>query len=292
MKNTTIIIGDSAPMTPEIVEKFGFNVVEFKIDWPEEAGIFGKNLFEKMREAKRMNVKTTPKTSQPSIGAFKKAYEQAFKKAPNVLAITISSGISGTYNSAIQAKKMFSAEEQKRIFVVDSFNADAAETMLAIKAAEMDEIGMEAEKIAKKIESLKPQTKLFGMIESPYWLEAGGRLSHPIAVLLEQMQKIGMRPLLSIIDGVIKPANLKMQAKDTANALFKQIEGLVKEPLAQGKKISIGISHSDTLFEAEKLKDLIIKNFPEIKIEFLTTMGPAIGSHTGPGTLICCFVED
>jgi fatty acid-binding protein DegV len=97
---------------------------------------------------------------------------------------------------------------------------------------------------------------------------------------------------LSIIDGVIKPANLKMQAKDTANALFKQIEELVKEPLAQGKKISIGISHSDTLFEAEKLKDLIIKNFPEIKIEFLTTMGPAIGSHTGPGTLICCFVED
>jgi fatty acid-binding protein DegV len=106
------------------------------------------------------------------------------------------------------------------------------------------------------------------MIESLIGLKRS-RLSHPIAVLLEQMQKIGMRPLLSIIDGVIKPANLKMQAKDTANALFKQIVELVKEPLAQGKKISIGISHSDTLFEAEKLKDLIIKNFPEIKIEFL-----------------------
>ena len=292
MKNLAIIIGDSAPITPEIVEKFEFNIIEFKIDWPEEAGIFGKNLFEKMREAKRMNVKTTPKTSQPSIGTFKKAYEQAFEKASNILAITISSGISGTYNSAVQAKKMFNEEEQKRIFVIDSFNADAAETLLAIKAGEMVKQGMAPEEIAKKIEDLKPKTKLFGMVESPYWLEAGGRLSHGVAVLLEQMQKIGMRPLLSIIDGMVKPANLKMQAKDTANALFKQIESLIKDPLAQGKKISIGISHSDTLFEAEKLKELLIKNFPEIKIEFLADMGSVIGAHTGPGTLVSCFIED
>jgi fatty acid-binding protein DegV len=83
-----------------------------------------------------------------------------------------------------------------------------------------------------------------------------------------------------------------MQAKDRANALFKELESQAKPDLAKNKKITLAISHSDDLFEAEKLKELVIKNYPQIKIEFLTLMGPAIGSHTGPGTLICCFTED
>jgi DegV family protein with EDD domain len=272
MRNTTIIIGNSAATTQEVVQKFGFLIVDFKVDWPEEPGVSGNNLFEKMREAKRMGVKTTPKTSQPSIGAFKKAFEEALEKTQYALAITISSGISGTYNSAFQAKKMFDEEKQKRIFIVDSFNADAAETLLAIKAAEMDENGIAIDEIVKKLEILKPNTKLFGMLESPYWLEAGGRINHTVAVLLEQMQKIGMRPLLTMKDGVVKPANLKMQAKDTANALFKELETLAKAGFAENKKITLAISHSDDLFEAEKLKDMLIKSYPQIKIEFLTLM--------------------
>jgi len=278
-------------MTEELMQRFGFIIAPFKLDWPEGENLSG-DMFTKMREAKKQGVKTTPKTSQPSMGLFKKAFDEALQKSQYVLAITISSVISGTYNSAVQAKKMFNEEDQKRIFIVDSYNADAAETLLAIKAGEMDEQGVGIEEIAQKLEKQKNQTKLFGMLEGPYWLEAGGRISHTVAVLMEQMQKLGMRPLLSMIDGAVKPANLKMQAKDTANALFKQVESIIKEPLAQGKKVSIAISHADNPTEAKSLEELFAKNYPQAKIEFTAAMGPVIGAHVGPGALICCTVQD
>lgn len=291
MKNTTIVLGQSAPMTEELMQRFGFIIAPFKLDWPEGESLPG-DMFTKMREAKRSGMKTTPKTSQPSMGLFKKAFDEALQKTQYVLAITISSVISGTYNSAVQAKKMFNEEDQKRIFILDSYNADAAETLLGIKAGEMDEQGISIEEIVKKLEEQKNQTKLFGMLEGPYWLEAGGRISHTVSVLMEQMQKLGMRPLLSMIDGAVKPANLKMQAKDTANALFKQIESIIKEPLAQGKKISIAISHADAAEEAKKLEEIFAKNYPQVKIEFVAPMGSVIGAHVGPGALISCTIQD
>jgi fatty acid-binding protein DegV len=136
------------------------------------------------------------------------------------------------------------------------------------------------------------KTFLFGMLESPKWLEAGGRINHALAVILTQMQKIGMRPVLSVIDGVIKPANLRMQAKDTADALFKQVEGIIKKPLSENKKCSIAISHADNLLEAQKLRTLIEDKYPEVKVEFISVTSAVIGSHVGPGILICCSIEE
>ena len=95
-----------------------------------------------------------------------------------------------------------------------------------------------------------------------------------------------------MIDGMVKPANLKMQAQDTANALFKQTESVIKDPLANNKKVSVAITHADNLAEAQKLKELFIKNYPQIKIEFVATMGPVIGAHVGPGALISCTIQD
>ncbi|MFA5013106.1 MAG: DegV family protein [Candidatus Paceibacterota bacterium] len=287
-----IIVGESAPTTPDIVAKYGFATVPFKIDWPEFDTIKGNTLFQKMREAKKQGIKTTPKTSQPSIGIYKKAFDEALVDNEYILAITISSGISGTYNSAIQAKKMFSEDAQKKIYVFDTFNADAAESLFAIKAGDMAVQEKTIDEVMAKLEELKPSAKLYGFLDDPYWLEAGGRISHAVAVIMAQMQKIGMRPLLSMKDGVVKPANLKMQAKDTADALFKQLESIVKDPLADGKKVSVAISHADNPGEAENLKKMIEEKYPSAKIEFVTETGPVIGAHIGPGSLICCCLID
>jgi DegV family protein with EDD domain len=292
MKNISIIIGESASITQELINKFDFIVAPFVMEWPEGENLKGNNIFEKMREAEKQGIKTTPKTSQPSIGVFKKAFEEALKNSESVLAITISAKISGTYNSAIQAKKMFDDETQKKIFVLDTVNADAAESLLAIKAAEMAEQGISGEEILKNLEILSTKTFLFGMLESPKWLEAGGRLSHALSVILTQMQKIGMRPVLSVIDGVIKPANLRMQAKDTADALFKQVESIIKKPLSENKSCNIAISHADNLEEAQKLRTLLLDKYPQVKIEFLSITSMVIGCHVGPGTLICCSIEN
>ncbi|MFA5431489.1 MAG: DegV family protein [Candidatus Paceibacterota bacterium] len=292
MKKASIIIGNSAATTEEIINKYGFVVIPFIMEWPEGEGLKGENIFEKMREAEKQDIKTTPKTSQPSIGLFKKAFEEELKDSENIIAITISSGISGTYNSALQAKKMLDNETQKRIFILDSLNADLSESLLAIKAAEMLEQGKTVEEIFKSLEASLPTVFLFAMIESPKWLEAGGRLSHALSVILTQMQKIGMRPILSMKDGVIKPANLKMQAKDTAEAMLRQFEDVTKKPFSENKTCRVAISHADNLEGAQKLRTLIEEKYPQIKVEFISLTSMVIGCHVGPGTLLCCSIEN
>ena len=256
MKNLTIILGQSAPMTDELMQRFNFIIAPFKLEWPDGENLTG-DMFVKMREARRLGIKTTPKTSQPSMGLYKKAFEEGLSKTQFVLAIAISSAISGTYNSAMQAKKMFSEEEQKRIFVLDTYCADGGETLLGIQAAEMDEQGMTPEEIMQKLEALKINTKLFGMLEGPYWLEAGGRISHPVSVLMEQMQKLGMRPILSIIDGLVKQVNLKMKAKKPATELFKQLDNTFKKQLPPDKSAVLGIFNHKNLIQHTKLEEIL-----------------------------------
>jgi DegV family protein with EDD domain len=284
MKTTTIIVGESSSIPNELVQKYEMYLITFPIDWPEGEVIIGKNIFEKMRKAKEQGIKTFPKTSQPAMGIYKKAYDEVLSKGQDVICITISSKISGTYNSAIQAKKMLSENDQKKVFVFDTFNADSTEALAAIKATELAEQGKTAEEIYNYL--LNSKLHIFAMVESPRWLEAGGRINGTIAGALEAMQKIGMRPVLGIKDGVIKPTTLKMQAKDTANALLKELLGIKKN------KLKISISHADNINEAEKLKKLIEENIPQSKIEFINFTSTVIGAHVGPGTIIVCALEE
>jgi fatty acid-binding protein DegV len=83
-----------------------------------------------------------------------------------------------------------------------------------------------------------------------------------------------------------------MQANDTASALFKQTESIIKKGIEEGKNYKIGISHADSIEEAEKLKKLFEENYPQVKVAFVSITGAVIGSHVGPGSLICSSIEN
>ena len=284
MKKTTIVAGESSSIPSELAKENEIVLVPFIMDWEEGKNYEGENIFQKMRNGKKQGMKTFPKTSQPSIGTYKKIFEELLKQGQEIVCITISSKISGTYNSAFQAKKMLNEESQKKIFIFDTMNADATEALAAIKAAELAKKGEPAEAIFNSLDISK--LHLFGMVESPRWLEAGGRISSTIAGILESAQKIGLRPVLGLKDGLIKPTTVKMKAKDTAEALFKELQGLKKNNLR------ISITHGDNLEEALKLKNLIEQNIPQSKIEFVGPISIVIGAHTGPGTIVLCTLED
>jgi len=293
MKKIALIICNFSSSTKEVLKKYNIFSIESNPLWPEESLLTGNNIFEKMRDAKKKGIKSIPKTSQPSMGTFKKYFENALKENDEVICITISSKISGTYNSATQTKKILSSDVQERIHIIDSNNIDAAETLLAIKAREIISLGGEISEIINKINTYIPKLYFYGMTENPDQMEAGGRINHVLAIALSQMQKIGMRPILHIDDGVVKAANLRMNAKDTAEALFKQFQDINKKSLSLGTNYLVAISHADNMVEAEKLKSLFENNYPkQVKIEFISMTGVFIGSHVGPGTLMCSTLEE
>lgn len=293
MEKVAVIVCNFASINDETINKYGIVPIISQPYWPEESSLIGDNIFQKMRDARKKGIKSSPKTSQPSLGTFKKYFEEALKNNNEVICITISSKISGTYNAALQTKKLFSPEIQNKIHIIDSNNIDAAESLLAIKAFEIIKQENDIEKIINIVSSYIPKTYFYGMTENPDQMEAGGRISHVLAVVLSQMQKLGMRPILHMDDGVVKAANLKMNAKDIAEALFKQFEDLNKESLSKGKTYRVAISHADNIAGAEKLKSLFESKYPsQVKIDFISMTGVFIGSHVGPGTLMCCILEE
>ncbi|MDD4531297.1 MAG: DegV family protein [Candidatus Pacebacteria bacterium] len=290
---TAVLVCNFASISEEAANSYGIVPIVSPLNWPESESLVGENIYQKMKDALKKGIKTLPKTSQPSIGTFKKYFENALKENDHLICITISSKISGTHNAALQTRKFFPEDIQKRIRIIDSNNIDAAESLLAIKAVELSKKEEDIEKIVEEIESYVPKTYFYGMTENPDQMEAGGRIGHVLAAVLSQMQKIGMRPILHMKEGVVKPANLRMNAKDISEALFNQFEDTYKKSLSEGKMFKVAISHADNISGAERLKSLFEKKHPsQAKIEFVSMTGIFIGSHVGPGTLMCGVLEE
>lgn len=290
MNKPGLVIGESSALPEELTQRYGIaEIIPFIVDWPDQEDVSKNNIYEKMRNAQKQGVKTTPKTSQPAVGLYKKAYDNLLAQDKEIICLTISSKLSGAFNSALQAKKLFDEETQKKIFVLDTLNVDVGEALLVIKAKELIEKGESAENIFHSLESLPSKVHLFGMLESPKWLEAGGRISSAVARIMEKMQELGMRPILKVKDGEVKPANFKMQAKDTATALLKEVKNLVKKNPGQYRA---AISHADNLEEAKRLEKMVQENLPEVKIEFINVSSFVIGAHVGPGTILIALLQE
>ncbi|MFA5729692.1 MAG: DegV family protein [Candidatus Paceibacterota bacterium] len=293
MEKVAVLVCNFASINEATINKYNIVQIVSTPYWPEGDSLVGDNIFQKMRDARKKGIKSSPKTSQPSMGTFKKYFEEALKNNDEVICITISSKISGTYNAALQTKKLFSPDIQEKIHIIDSNNIDAAESLLAIKAIEIIKNEKDIKAVVEKINSYILKTYFYGMTENPDQMEAGGRISHVLAVILSQMQKIGMRPILHMDDGVVKAANLKMNAKDISEALFKQFEDINKKSLTEGKTYRVAISHADNIIGAEKLEQMFLEKHPsQVKIDFISMTGVFIGSHVGPGTLMCCTLEE
>lgn len=292
MKSISLVVGESASLPEEIIKKYQMGFVPYVVDWRDGEDLPGENVFQKMREAEKRGILNLPKTSQPSPWTFKKIFDEELKKSDKVLCITLSSKLSGGYSAALQAKKMLEESEQERIYIIDSFNASAGEGLLDLKAQEMIKQGKDIEEIVKELERFVSKIHLFGMLEDPKWLEAGGRMSHTLATLVRQMAKIGMRPVVGVKKGVVTSVALKMQAKDVPTALFRELTSETKKARQSGKKIKAAIVHADNLKGAEKLKELTEKELKEeVEIVFLNLIDLVIGVHVGPGTLICVWHE-
>lgn len=284
MSKIKVIIDSAAALTKDIIKNNDIEVVCLKVIWPEENindFIKSEDLFKKMRETK---TSTGPKTSQPSVGDFKNAFEEAFKAYDEIVCITISTGLSGTYNSAKQAIKFIPQDKQDKVLVIDSLNVDGGEGLIALEVIRLAQKGLNINKIASEIEEIKESVFVFGFFGDPKWIERNGRLSKTGANLIRRVEKIGIRPLLTLKDGKIKVTSLKFKAKDKAESLLRELKSNIGD-----KEAVLTITHTGILNVAEELKEKIEKECPNIEVLFIDIMDHIIGSHLGPDSIACCY---
>jgi len=291
MNKIGLVVDEGADLPQEIIEKHQMAVVPVKMDWPDLENLPGENTFQKMREAEKRGIKSFGKTSQPSPKDFLDPFKKQLEKFDKILCITLTSKLSGTYNSANQAKNILGPESGERIFIVDSLNASCGEALSTLKAIDLTEQGKDTEEIVKELEKFVPQVRLYAMLEEIKWLEASGRISPTLAKWAKRMQKIGVRPIIGIKKGVLKAVGIKAGVKDIPTALFHQFEAKTKKLRNQGKKIRVAITHGDNLEGAQKLKEMIEKELKGVEVAFINLIDNVLGVLVGPDAFVLAWAE-
>jgi DegV family protein with EDD domain len=290
MNKIGLVVDEGADLPKEIIEKYQIEVVPLKMEWPDIEGLAGENTFQKMREAEKRGIKSFGKTSQPSPKDFLTIFKKQLQRFEKILTITITSKHSGTYNSACQARNFLEPARQEKVFVLDSLNGSAGQGLLVLKAIDLIEKGeRKIEEIFKELENFRPKIVLRGILKDPKWLEASGRISSTAANLIRKMEKIGLRPILGVKNGVIKVIGIKTRAKDIPTALFNEFREKAKNLLSQNKKIRAVITHGDNLEMAQRLKEMIGAEFKEVEISFINLIDNVLGVIVGPDALVLAW---
>ena len=217
-----------------------------------------------------------PSTSQPSTGDFMKTFEEIFEKNPQreIIVLTLSSKLSGTYNSACSAAEMVAPE---KISVIDSYSAVANLQHLVQITNQLIEEGHSREDIVKTIESQKKRAKVFVTVGTLNFLKKGGRLSGSQAAL---GSVLNIKPIITLEEGVLRPID-KVRGKK--KALDKMVSMIIERPT------HLSICHINAEDEAEQLKEKLEANHPELTVG-IEIIGPVIGAHLGPKAIGFCYL--
>lgn len=217
-------------------------------------------------------------TSQPDPNSFLEAFRPIIESGDEVICVTISTGISGTFNSAHLAKQML---ETDKISIVDSYQSGLNQGFMAFKAKELAAAGKNREQIVAYLEEMRKRTRVYFVVESLRYLYEGGRLNGAQALIgsLIQIKPIVWFEQLGKMSVYEKIRTLK-NAKKHVMELFKQnIADLGLE--------HVGLHYGDNREEAEEYA----KQLEEIAGQpvYLVQVSPVIGTHTGPDILGVCF---
>jgi DegV family protein with EDD domain len=281
-----IVTEDVASILPKILERYQIELAKTKFDWPELEKIEGENIYQKIKKAYEMKIETRPRTSQAMPKDYFDAYKKQLQRFDKVLCLTLTSKISGCYNSAIQAREMLEEKERERVFVFDTLHGAAGQALFVLRAIELIQEQREIEEIIEELKKLIPKTQTYVIFADPKGIEFIGRITKSQANWIRRMKKLGIQPIMRVKNGILTKGGMVF-AKDEPEALFKKIKKESEKERKMGKKIRVIINHADNLEGAKKLKGLLKEIGAEIS--FISEGPPIVCAVTGPGTLIAAW---
>ncbi len=222
-----------------------------------------------------MESDTLPVTSQPSPAAYLEYYN---KYDDDILVITLSTGLSGTYNSANLAKD---TSGKDNIWIVDSKTAILGQRILVEHAVKLRDEGKSVQEIAEKLESIKDRVLTFGALDTLKYLKMGGRIPATLATVGEFLR---IKPTIVLQDGELKELGLSRGRKKAVETLQHQID---KYGIDTDYPIYFGYT-LDRENGAEFMEETEMKyNINDAK---MVPVGGIIGTHVGPNCLAFAFV--
>lgn len=246
----------------------------------------GSHLIDKLPSVPFLSSKQDlPKTSQPTPQLFYQAYEEVVKEgATEIIVVTISSGLSGTLNSAKLAAKQFSRRNKEvKFYFVDSLSASFPSTYLIRRGIKYAEQGMAAAEIAKKLQEQAHNITTYIFLPTIKYIYLGGRLSLTKYLLGRFLRK---KPIIKTnAEGKLETVTTVTNAEEGLEKLLElSTDNFAKKP------VSVAIMYGIRDDYADHLEQFVKSKYPDIEVIRRNT-GAIIAAHTGPEAvgLICDF---
>lgn len=283
-----IMADSTCDLSQEIVERYNIGIAPLNITiedktYRDKIDLTSDEFFERLP-----NLEELPTTAMPSPKAYIQIIEDAMKEGfTEFLCICMSSGTSGSYQSAVIAKDLFFEENPGvdiKIHVVDSKSMSHGSGWLILKSAQLLEEGYTFEELIEFNESYKKQIKHFLCVEDLKNLIKSGRISNTGAVIGEFLR---VKPIMSMKDG---KGAIVAKVRGTNRALKYYVEEFKKRNFQKWTNFVI-IGYSSDRGIAEQLKERMIKHANFTGDIHIMQMGVAVGTHVGLGGVSMFFME-
>jgi len=273
-----VVTDSTADLPVQLAQELGITIVPVYVRFGKEVYRDGVDISCDEFYHRLIEGSVHPTTSQPTPADFADVYSKLSRETDEIVSIQITSKLSGTYNSALQGREL--AETGCHIEVVDSLSGSMGLGLIAMAAARLAEAGESLQGVMAEIRRTIPNIHLLGVLDTLKYLLLGGRIGKVKALL---GSVLNVKPLLTLRDGELLPVG---QAHTRSKGV-ERLHDFVKNALNIQE---LAIVHSTIPDEAGSLRERIGSIFDKRRIH-LARLGPALGAHFGPGTLIVALRE-
>ena len=280
-----IMTDSAADIPPKYLKEFGIATVPTVIRFGDEVFYEYEDIDLEQFYEKFYSSETYPQTANPTLNHQYTLYEKLGKEADDVLNIVISSGISGSYNTAQIALRNYSkrVENPSKIHIYDSKFATFGIGLLAIKAAEMIKEGHSIDEIIPSLDNLRDTIEIGFTVENLKYLHRGGRLSlskYWIAKIAD------MKPVINFIDGKMEVVKT---VRGHANAVIESFNTIYQKK-GSPDKFNAYIMHARNKESAQIVTEYIEEKIQPKDWNFsIREVGMTIATHAGPGCIGICL---
>ena len=273
-----IVTDSTSDITSDLAQELGITVVPLTVSFGHESFLDRVEIStdEFYRRLAQENI--FPTTTQPSPAAFAKAYNELAEETDEIVVVVISSKLSGTYQSATNAKTM--VKKKCRIEIIDSQMVVMALGLLAISAAKAARQGAGLNEIVDHVKKRIPKLHPAMAFDTLKYLAKGGRIGKAQGLLGAMLS---IKPILTVKEGIVAPLTRMRSKAAVMDYLYHMVTGFPNiEALA--------VEYATTPDDADRLVERISTHFPGENI-YRSTVSPVIGTYTGPNVLAVTILE-
>jgi DegV family protein with EDD domain len=218
-----------------------------------------------------------PSTTQPTPHDFLTVYEELAKETDEILVITISSKLSGTYQSATQASEL--CQSKCRINIVDSLSVAMGQGLIVIAAANAVKNGANLDEVTQYTRKAVNRSHLIAYFDTLRYLAKGGRIGKAQSLLGAMLS---VKPILTIKDGEMVPLTRVRSLNGGFDYLYSTVAN-------SGKVEYLAVEHATTPGDADRLVERFSNIFPKENI-YRSVISPVVGTHAGPNALAVSYL--